>query len=66
MAARKSKDVVRYIGASDTRTIRISDWAHLGIEQDDVTWDAANDFTVAVASLHADALAQGGGKKANK
>lgn len=57
MAARKSKDMVRYIGASDVRVIHAEDWKRLGIEQDDVTWDASNDFTVAATDLHADALA---------
>jgi hypothetical protein len=57
MTARKSKDVVRYVGTSDVRAIHAEDWKRIGIEQDDVTWDASNDFTVAVADLHADALA---------
>jgi hypothetical protein len=57
MAARKGKEMVKYIGTSDVRSISSDDWKRLGIEQDDVTWSASNDFMVPAASLHESALA---------
>ena len=47
---------VRYIGTSDSRAITASDWESLGIEQDDIVWDASNDRTVPIDVISDGAL----------
>jgi hypothetical protein len=48
--------LVWYVGSSDVRIISRSDWEKVGVEQEDVVWNADNQFTVPVGSLSPDTL----------
>lgn len=48
---------IKYVGNADVRKISKSDWASVGVEdQEQVVWDASNNFTVAAADLKPAAL----------
>lgn len=56
MPTKKNEQIVKYVGFSDVRRIRKSDWESLDIVQDDVQWDAQNSFSVPVSALSAEAI----------
>lgn len=52
----KTQTVVRYIGGADIRIIDKASWAQVGVEQDKVSWDASNQWTIPASSLSKEAV----------
>lgn len=58
MAAKTKAKAVKYIGTADARQIDKLSWEQVGVtDQEFVSWDASNGFTVLASDLSAGALA---------